>query len=78
MRSEFNVMIEQDSDGAYVASVSSLRGCHTQGNPLDQVMERIREVIALCIEEQDGDIENLDFVGIQEECAPRAARLENF
>ena len=65
MGSEFNVIIEQDSDGTYVASVPVLRGCHTQGNSLDQVMERIREVIALCIEEQDGDIEMLDFVGIQ-------------
>ena len=59
-------IIEQDSDGTYVASVPSLRGCHTQGSTLDQIMERIREVIALCIEEQDGDIENLDFVGIQQ------------
>lgn len=66
MRSEYSVIIEQDSDGTYVASVPSLRGCHTQGSSLDQIMERIREVIALCIEEQDGDIENLDFVGIQQ------------
>ncbi len=65
MRSEFNVIIEQDSDGTYVASVPALRGCHTQGSSLDQVMERIREAIALCIEEQSGDIEALDFVGIQ-------------
>lgn len=77
MRSEFNVIIEQDSDGIYVASVPSLRGCHTQGNSLDQVMERIREVIALCIEEQGGDIEMLDFVGIQENARRGAARLEN-
>ena len=66
MRNEYSVIIEQDSDGTYVASVPSLRGCHTQGSSLDQIMERIREVIALCIEEQDGDIENLDFVGIQQ------------
>lgn len=65
MRSDFSVIIEQDSDGTYVASVPSLRGCHTQGNSLDQVMERIREAIALCVEEQGGDTETLDFVGIQ-------------
>ena len=65
MRSEFNVIIEQDSDGTYVASVPALRGCHTQGISLDQVMERIREALALCIEEQSGDIEALDFGGIQ-------------
>ena len=65
MRSEFNVIIEQDSGGTYVASVPALKGCHTQGRSLDQVMDRIREAIELCIEEQDGDIENLNFVGIQ-------------
>ena len=77
MRSEFNVIIEQDSDGTYVASVPVLRGCHTQGSSLDQVMERIREAIALCIEEQSGDIEALDFVGIQEDARRPAAREEN-
>ena len=65
MRSEFSVIIEQDSDGTYVASVPALRGCHTQGTSLDQVMERIREAVALCVEEQGEDIESLDFVGIQ-------------
>jgi len=65
MRSDFSVIIEQDADGIYVASVPALRGCHTQGTSLDQVMERIREAIALCIEEQGGDAETLDFVGIQ-------------
>lgn len=66
MRSEFSVIIEQDSDGTYVATVPALRGCHTQGRSLDEVMERIREAAALCIEEQGGDAEALDFVGIQQ------------
>ena len=65
MRNDFSVIIERDADGIYVASVPALRGCHTQGASLDQVMERVREAIALCIEEQGGDTETLDFVGIQ-------------
>ncbi len=65
MRNDFSVIIEQDADGIYVASVPQLRGCHTQGSTLDQVMERIREAIALCVEEQGEDVESLDFVGIQ-------------
>ena len=65
MRNDFGVIIEQDADGIYVASAPALRGCHTQGASLDQVMERVREAIALCIEEQGGDTETLDFVGIQ-------------
>lgn len=65
MRSDFSVIIEQDADGIYVASVPALPGCHTQGTSLDQVMERIREAIALCVEEQGGEAETLSFVGIQ-------------
>ena len=47
----FNVVIERDADGFYVASVPELRGCHTQAKPLDVLMKRVREVIDLCLEE---------------------------
>jgi len=64
MRNDFSVIIERDADGIYVASVPALRGCHTQGTSLDQVMERIREAIALCIEEQGGDAELRNAVAV--------------
>ncbi|MBA2737409.1 MAG: type II toxin-antitoxin system HicB family antitoxin, partial [Pyrinomonadaceae bacterium] len=35
MKKEFNVIIEQDEDGFFVASVPELRGCHTQAKSLD-------------------------------------------
>ena len=50
MQREFSVVIERDSEGYYVASVPALQGCHTQAKSLDQVMERIREAIELCVE----------------------------
>ncbi len=50
MKREFNVVIEQDEDGYFVASVPALRGCHTQAKSLDILMARIREAIELCIE----------------------------
>ena len=50
MTKEFNVVIERDSDGYFVASVPSLRGCHTQAKSLDELMERIQEAIELCLE----------------------------
>jgi len=31
---EFDVIIERDEDGYYVASVPALRGCHTQAKSL--------------------------------------------
>ncbi len=65
MQREFSVVIERDSEGYYVASVPALRGCHTQAKSLDQVMERIREAIELCLEVQGKDTEILDFVGVQ-------------
>ncbi len=46
----FPVIIEQDEDGWYVASVPSLRGCHTKARTLAELDERIREAVALCIE----------------------------
>ena len=61
----FDVVIEKDSDGFYVSSVPELRGCHTQAKSLDELMERTREVIELCLEIDDHEIETNEFIGIQ-------------
>jgi predicted RNase H-like HicB family nuclease len=65
MTKSFNVVIERDSQGYYVASVPSLRGCHTQAKSLDALMERIKEAIELCLEVEGAHEETLDFVGVQ-------------
>ena len=65
MKRDFNVLVERDSEGYYVASVPSLPGCHTQAKSLDQLMERIREAIEVCLEAQGGNAEPLDFIGVQ-------------
>ena len=49
---KFTVLIERDEEGYLVATVPSLRGCHTQAKSLDTLMKRVREVIALCLEEE--------------------------
>ena len=66
MRKEFNAIIEKDEDGYYVASVPALTGCHTQARSLDELMERIKEAIELCLEVESGpeQIQN-DFIGVQ-------------
>jgi predicted RNase H-like HicB family nuclease len=65
MGREFAVVIERDEDGYYVASVPELEGCHTQGKTLDEVMERIREAILLCLEVQGEPSEaESHFVGV--------------
>jgi predicted RNase H-like HicB family nuclease len=45
---EFSVIVERDAEGWYVAEVPELPGCRTQARSLDKLMERVREVIALC------------------------------
>ena len=61
----FNVVIERDSEGYYVASVPELRGCHTQAKSLDTLMKRIREAIELCLEVQGQDTPSSEFIGVQ-------------
>ncbi|MDP2110564.1 MAG: type II toxin-antitoxin system HicB family antitoxin [Thiobacillus sp.] len=47
MTHQFDVVVEKDSAGYFVASVPVLPGCHTQAKSLDDLMERIREAIEL-------------------------------
>jgi len=65
MKKEFNVVVERDREGYYVASIPALRGCHTQAKSLDELMERIREAAELCLEVQGEDTEGLEFIGVQ-------------
>ncbi len=41
MSEYFNVVIEKDEDGYLVASVPSLKGCHTHAKTMDELLERI-------------------------------------
>jgi predicted RNase H-like HicB family nuclease len=63
MTHEFNVVVEKDSDGYYVASAPALRGCHTQAKSLDALMKRIKEAIELCLEVEEPA--SNEFVGVQ-------------
>lgn len=65
MAREFSVIIEQDAEGYYVASVPALRGCHTQTKSLDELMVRVREAIELCLEVEGEPAEPLGFIGVQ-------------
>ena len=65
MTREYDVVVERDADGFYVASVPALPGCHTQARSLDELMERVREAIAVCLEAEEVQDEQLNFVGVQ-------------
>ena len=40
-------------------------GCHTQAKSLDELIERIKEAIILCLEVQSQSTDNLEFIGLQ-------------
>lgn len=64
MTRDYNVVVERDEAGWYVASVPSLPGCHTQARSLDELMTRIREAIEAYVEVGDAPAP-LEFVGVQ-------------
>lgn len=47
---KFTVVVEQDEDGFYVASVPLLQGCYTQGETYEETLENIKDAIRLHIE----------------------------
>ena len=65
MAHQFDVVIERDDEGFYVASVPQLPGCHTQARSLDDLTQRIREAIELCLEVEGAPGEPLEFIGIK-------------
>jgi predicted RNase H-like HicB family nuclease len=50
MTEKFTVLIEQGEDGYLVSEVIELPGCHTQAKTYDELIERTKEAIALCME----------------------------
>jgi predicted RNase H-like HicB family nuclease len=60
----FQVLIEKDENGVFIASVPSLRGCHTQANDLGTLRKRIREAIELYLE-FEGDVEENEFIALE-------------
>jgi len=49
----FTVIIERDENGLLVATVPSLKSCYTQGKTMEELLPRIKEVIELCLLEEE-------------------------
>jgi len=62
---DFTIFIEQDEDGIFVAKVPDIEGCYTQGKTLQEVLERIKEAIEVCLEADKEDVNPMKFIGIQ-------------
>ena len=66
MRQHFTVLIEQGEDGAYIASIPSIKSCYTQGNTIPEVLEKIEEVAQLCLEMNEEELPLTRFIGVQQ------------
>lgn len=51
--SAYHVTYQRDETGWWVASVREVRGCHTQGRTVDEARRRIREALALFVDDAD-------------------------
>lgn len=61
----FTVLIEKDEDGMLIGSVPALKGCHTQGKTMDELLKNVKEAIELCLEVEK-HIPEEHFIGIQQ------------
>ena len=46
---EFQVVVEQDEAGLFVAECPALEACYTQGRTYEEAIENIKDVIGLCL-----------------------------
>ena len=47
---DFNIIIEKGEDGYLISEVVELPGCHTQAKDMNELIERTKEAISLCLE----------------------------
>ncbi len=47
------IKYERDDTGWWVATAKGVRGCHTQGRTIDQARQRIREALALFVDDSE-------------------------
>ncbi len=59
------IIIEQDEDGIYIVSCPTFKGCHSQGKTVDEAMSNIKEVIEICLEDENSEPVN-HFIGFRE------------
>ncbi len=61
----FTVLVERDEDDGFIATVPELKGCHTQGDTMVELMANVEEAISLCFEVQKKDginVFNKDYI----------------
>ncbi len=72
---QYYILIEQDEDGKFVASVPALQGCYTEGDTFEEAIENAKDVIKLHItsRQERGELlddSNMEFIGIKQVSVP--------
>ena len=59
------IIVEVDEDEVYIVSCPVFKGCHSYGQTIDGALENLKEVIDMCLEEQE-PVDMNRFVGFRE------------
>ncbi len=64
----FTAYIEFDPETKlYVGIIPGIPGAHTEGATLDELQHNLKEVLELCLEEYEGELDDLPhFAGLQQ------------
>jgi len=46
----FNITLDRDEDGVWIAECPSIPGCVSQGKTKQEAVENVKDAIALCLE----------------------------
>ncbi len=67
MVKNFTAIIEQDEDGIYIGRIPGLKGCVSQGDTIDELIENLKDAIKLYLEVNgDANLDYSKFVGTQQ------------
>jgi predicted RNase H-like HicB family nuclease len=73
---QYDVIIERDEDGVFVAHVPELPGCHTQGGSVKEVMKNIVEAIELYLEYAKDKVENpMELIAVKKVAVAKSASV---
>lgn len=56
--STYNVLVHSAEEGGYWAEVPDLPGCYTEADTLDELNAKVREAIALYLEDAPSEVEH--------------------
>jgi predicted RNase H-like HicB family nuclease len=65
MQRTYDVVIERDSEGYFVANVPALPGCHTQAKTLDELRTRVHEAIEVYLEFEEQTPDPSEFIAVE-------------